>query len=347
MNIEKVQRTEKEYRALKNLSASDLRLFASDRKKFYKEKVLLEPREEEYNRATLIGSLVHCLLLEPQEFDSRYFLSSLEGMPTGLMLSFTEALYKHTIANSDEYGTITCEFSELCRLAYEESGFKQTIDTVLKKFVGSTAEDYYQQLRESKAKGLQVVTVADINIAQKIVDLARNHPYTSYILNQENDSTHAVFNELQIENFDLLGIKMKSMLDKVIVNHDDKTISIYDLKVVYSVNEFYREYYLKKLAYIQGFVYHQAAMEYFGKEYKDYLVFAPTFVVIDSGCFYAPIKYSMNEKHLSEALDGFVINDREYKGVQEIIENIQNCLETGIWNTTAELIASNGFVEIS
>ena len=348
MQIEKTQGlSEREYRNLPLLSASDLRTFTTDRKKFYFTKIMGQKQEEEYNRATLIGSLVHCLILEPENFDERYFLSSIENMPTGLMLALTEALYKITIQNTNENGEITCEFGEIFQQAYTESGFKIGIEAVLKKFTGSSSEAYYQQLRDSKAKNLQVVTLADINIANKIVETAKNHPYTVQILNAECGNRFKVYNEIQVESFDILGIQMKGMLDKVIVDLESKTIQIYDLKVVFDTVNFYREYFLKKRADIQRYIYWKAIKSYFIEEYPDFEVLPPIFLTLDSGCFYAPILYPMTKQDLQKAFSGFVLNEREYKGVENIIDDIRFCTEHNTWNTSSELMFTNGFKQLA
>src|SRR5688572_2698440 len=104
-----VVKTEKEYRKIGKLSASDLRLFSTDRRKFFRKVVLGEDisDEEEYSKALLIGSLVHTLLLSPHLFDEKYLMSICSSPPTELMLAFTEALYKHTILNTTEDGVVT------------------------------------------------------------------------------------------------------------------------------------------------------------------------------------------------------------------------------------------------
>lgn len=346
-----IMRSEAEYRKVPMLSSSDLRDFAEDRLGFYKEKVLGKKKVEKYNKAMLIGSIVHCLLLEPENFDKRFFMSICQHPPTANLLLFTEALYNHTVANMDENGVVTVDFQELVDLAYPESEYKITKEAVLKKFTepnqktGETAEQYYNQLREAKTKGLEVACVDDINIAEKIVGQVRNDEFVGHIFEDGEDIQS--FNEQQIEGFKIDELEMKAMLDKIIANHKEKMLYIIDLKSVYDVTNFKEKYWLKKKAYIQGYVYYKALMSGvldLGFDYSEYEIVPPVFVVAHSGCFYAPLRYRMDTLDLVDAYEGFTHEGRNYIGVKEIIEDILWSQETGKWNISRKAYENRGVI---
>lgn len=344
------QKTEAEYRKVPMLSSSDLRDFSTDRKKFFKEKILGEKEPEDYNKAMLIGNLVHCLLLEPETFDSKFFMSICEKPPTGLMLAFTEALYKHTVASLDEDNIVTEDFDTLSDKAYEDSEFKITKEAVLKKFTspnkntGEKPESYYNQLLEARLQGLQVACVDDITIAEKIVKQIKEDEFAGPIFEEHTDTES--FNEMKMEGFDVYGIQMKGMMDRVVINHKDKTIQLYDLKVVYDPINFIREYWLKKAAYMQALVYFEGLLTWRGKEYPDYEVLLPIFVAAHSGCFYKPLQYKLSKEKIFEAKDGFTVNDRYYPGVQEVIEDITFAQDNNSWNISKKDYENLGIREI-
>lgn len=344
MTGEKLQvKTEAEYRKVPMLSASDLRQFSTDRKAFFQEKILGEKKEEEYNKAILIGNLVHCLLLEPQEFDKKFYMSICEKPPTGMLLAFTEALYRHTVASLDEQGIVTEEFDVLSDKAYVDSEFKISKEAVLKNFTtankktGEIPENYYKQLLEARLQGLEVACVDDITIAEKVVKQVREDEFAGKIF--EEDPDIQCFNEQKIEGFEIFGLEMKAMLDRIVVNHKSKIIQIYDLKVVYDPINFEREYWLKKAAYIQAYIYYYAlrsGVVDLGFSYDGYIMVAPIFLCAHSGCFYKPLQYEMDHKGLGVAEKGFTKNDRYYPGVQEIIEDIKFAQKTGNWTISKE-----------
>jgi len=337
-----VELTEKDYRALPMLSSSDLRQFITDRKKFYKEKVLGEKREEEYNKSILIGSICHCLLLEPDNFDSKYLLSTCETPPTGMVLTFTESLYRQTIASMDEEGNVTADFGDMLQTAHAESGFKISLEAAVKKF-NETGLDYYKQLVAAKSQGLEIVCLDDINIATKIVKIVKEDPFVGgYFTNTD-------YCELKAEGFLVEEVEMKMMADKIIVDREHETLQLVDPKIVFDNQNFYREYFLKKRADIQAYIYYEGLKSGkidLGFDYSKYLVLPPIFIAVDSGCYYAPVQYKMTLKGLKNAYEGFVENGREYKGVKEIMEELNWAKETGNWKITKKIFDNKGIVDL-
>lgn len=342
-------KTEATYRALVLDSSSSLKEFSTNRRKYYKKYILSERVEEEDNKAATMGRIVETLLMEPEEFDNRFYMSVCMSGPTGLMLEFVEALYKHTMQATDEMGTVTKNFEELSRNAYADSGFKIKYDAVISKFVGSDAEIYYNEIRQVRSKGLTVVGADDIDNAQKIVDELRSNPITADIVNKVNSSRWTVENQLQIEGYSVDSHLFKSMLDKVIIDHENREIWIYDLKCTWSVENFYEEYYLYRRAYIQAYLYYQAVRSLTidsQSEVSGYKVNFPRFIVCDSTNYYSPLIYKTSVVDLHEAYEGFEHKGRTYPGVKDIIKDLKWALESGIWNISRENYINNGIVNL-
>jgi hypothetical protein len=349
-----VQKTTKEYRKLEVLSSSDLRSFANNRRKFYREVVLREKddsEEEEYDRSLLIGDITHTLLLQPETFDSKFHLSVCPAPPTGKMLAFTEALYKRTVENSDENGCLLVDFEDIATQAHMDAGYSGKawgLSRVLRDFENSNGELYFKELREVTGTGKQVVCIADLTASERIKATLMTHEYTSEIFERTTDDRYIVLNEWQNEGFDYQGLKLKAMLDKIIIDTEDRTIDIYDLKCVWNNTDFYRTYYLKRRAYIQALVYFYAVSlsEIFPVDVSDYLINPPIFVAADSGDFYAPIKYQLLSKDLKNAALGFMESGRQYKGVDEIVEDILWSFETQNWRSSKEIFDKKGYGEL-
>ncbi len=334
--------SEKEYRAIPMLSASDLRQFITDRKKFYKEKVLGEKRLEEYNKSILIGNICHTLLLEPDEFDNKYLMSTCETPPTGMVLSFTESFYRNTVANMDDDGNITADVAELLNTAYAESGFKISFEAAIKKF-NESGKDYYEQLVVAKSKGLEIVCLDDINIATKIVKMIKEDEFVGKYF------TNTDYCELKADGFLIDGIEMKCMLDKVMVDREHETIQLIDPKIVFDNQNFYREYFLKKRADIQAYIYYMALKSGkvdLGFDYSKYVILPPIFIAVDSGCYYKPVQYRVSHEGLKNAYEGFAVNDREYKGVKEILQELNWAKETGNWTISKKIFDNQGIVDL-
>lgn len=339
-------RTEKEYRKLPVDSSSSLKEFSLDRRKYYKKYVLGEKVEEEENKAATMGSLVDCLLLCPDEFDNKFSMSSVASTPTGNMLAFVEALYLHTVSSTKD-GEVSLPFEELAKLAYKDSGYKWSFDKVMEKFIGSDSEIYYKEIREVRSKGLTVITSQDVNNAERIVESLRNNEFTAEIINLETSDNFIVQNQVQIDEFEIDGLPLKGMLDKVIVDHKQKSIQVYDLKCVWSVENFLEEYYLYRRAYIQAYIYNEAGHKI--KENLDleyYSVKPPRFIVCDSINYYDPLIYKLSSNDLTSAYMGFDYKGKAYPGVNNIIKDLKWAKENNIWSISRINHMNNGTVNL-
>ena len=341
-------KTEATYRAKAIDSSSSLKEFSMDRKKYYRKYILGEDVDDKDTQAATMGRIVETLLMEPELFDERFYMSSCVSAPSGLMLAFVEALYKFTKEATDDAGNVTRSFEEISKDAYVESGFKIKYEAVISKFVGSDAEIFYNELRKVRGMNLTVVTAEDVSNAEKIVEELRNNPVTKDVVNLVSSARYSVYNQLQVEGYTLDNHEFKSMMDKVIVDHEEKTIQVYDLKCTWSVENFLEEYYLYRRAYIQALLYYKAAIHFMNnnEELRGYRVEPPRFIVCDSTNYYNPLIYTLTDKDLEDAYNGFTHKNREYPGVGKLIKDLQWAIENNTWNISRENSINNGLVNI-
>ena len=341
-------KTEANYRAKAIDSSSSLKEFSMDRKKYYRKYILGETVEDKDTQAATIGRVVETLLLEPELFDEKFYMSACASAPTSLMLAFVEALYKFTKEATDDNGNVTRSFEDISKDAYAESGFKIKYDAVISKFVGSDAEIYYNEIRKVRGQNLTVVTTEDVTNAEKIVEELRNNPVTKDVVNLVNSPRYTVYNQLQVEGYVLDGHEFKSMMDKVVIDHEACTIQVYDLKCTWSVENFLEEYYLYRRAYIQALLYYKAVLHFMNntEEIRGYRVEPPRFIVCDSTNYYNPLIYTLSDKDLEDAYDGFTHKNREYTGVATLIKDLKWALENNVWNLSRENSINNGLVNI-
>jgi hypothetical protein len=342
-------KTEANYRALMLDSSSSLKDFSMDRKKYFKKYFLNETIEEKDNHAANMGRIVETILMEPDEVDNKFYMSACASSPTGLMLEFVEALYRHTRDNTDEFGKVTKPMNELLEAAYKDSGFKIKFEAVVSKFIGSDAELYYNEIRKVRTNNLTVVTSHDITHAEKIVEELRTNSATAHLVNLVNSQIFSVINQMQIENYEVDGHHFKSMMDKVIINHQLKTIQVYDLKCTWNVENFYEEYYLYRRAYIQAYLYYKAAESLTkdeNSEYYGYTVEHTQFIVCDSTNYYSPLVYTLDDKDIKDAYEGFTHKGRTYTGVKDLITDLKWAIDNNIWNISRINYLAGGTINI-
>jgi hypothetical protein len=347
--IKGTSKTEAQYRAIVMDSSSSLKDFSQDRKKYYKKYILGEKIEEKENLSANMGRIVECLLMEPHLFDDKFYMSSCASTPTGLMLDFVEALYRHTRDATDENGVVKTPMNELLEAAYKDSGFKIKYEAVVTKFVGSDAEIYYNEIRTVRSKNLTVVNTMEISIAEKIVEQLRINSTTAPIVNLINSSRYQVINQMPIEGYTIDDHEFKSLLDKVVIDHKEKTIQPYDLKCTWNVENFYEEYYLYRRAYIQAYLYYHAMLHMANdptSECYGYTVKYLQFIVCDSTNYYQPLIYTLDMNDMMDAYKGFVHKGKTYPGVGDLIAALKWCVSSNTWNISHKNYLSNGIVNI-
>jgi len=341
-------KTEENYRDVMLDSSSSLKDFSKDRKKYYRKYILNEEVREKDTTAIIVGKTVETLLLEPHLFDDKFYMSACVGVPTGLMLAFVEALYEFTVEATNEEGEITREFSEISMDAYVASGFKIKYEAVLNKFIGSDAEIYYDEIRKVRALNLIVVTPQEVSNATKIVEELKTNFVTKDILNLVNSPRYTILDQHQVEGYEIDEHKFKSMMDRVVIDHELKTIQPYDLKCTWTVENFYSEYYLYRRAYIQAFLYFWACkhMQTLDPDLADYKVEYIKFIVCDSTNYFNPLIYTLDDVDMGDAYVGFEINGKKYPGVSDIITDLSWAIHTNTWNISRENFNQNGIVNL-
>jgi hypothetical protein len=344
--------SEKEYRAIPKNSSSSIKDFSMDKRKYHKKHILREVKDDENaddSQAVMMGRLVETLLMEPDTFDDQFFMSSVINIPGGMMGDFAVALAKHTVANTDPDGVVAEDFMTLAEMAHKDSCFKLKLETIVEKFVGSDAEVYYNERRIVMFNGLTVITANDVNNAERIVRELRENPNTSALVTLETGGQFEVINQMKIDGFEIDDLALKSMLDKVIINHRTRTITWYDLKCTWSVEKFYKEYYLFRRAYFQAYIYQQAVKALTldpASPFYGYKVGLPAFIVCDSINYNQPLVYDVSEKDLEDAYIGFEKRGWKYPGVKEIIDDLKWALNKDIWNISRKNHQNSGRVKL-
>lgn len=367
MNIQKpIEKkvTDTAYHDIKDaLNASGIRMFYSNRHKFYKQYILGESVTDKRTVSTLLGDLVHTIIADNGEFDDKYCMSSV-GTPTGQILQLTDKLYELALKARDSEGRITQSFENLFMEAVNQVKYDRDmqvvafkgkeIDKILGMFTtpdknGASGEAYYRELLSNTGK--TTVSISQINQAEKIVEKLRTHSFSCNIVNLQTEvGVRDVFNEMVIM-FQLPGIgKCKAKLDKVIVDHLKREILPYDYKTGWSIDDGGFEYsYLKNMYYIPAAFYDMALEAWKLQEgLKGYKINEMTYIACDTTNGEDPLIYPLTAQDMEYAYQGFS-TDRgvSYKGINTLLSEIRNHMETGIWSHSLDAHKTNGVMRLN
>jgi hypothetical protein len=352
IKVEKNQLSEREYRGLKErLSYSSLKSFDADRAKFYYEYIEGHKTRDTDSVATLVGDMVHTILAGQDLLDKFHILAIKE--PVGQMKDLANALFKYTLIESPNEDEPLQNFDKIFINAVDsvkydasrkEIAFKgKTLDVILDMYKNSEAELYYKELLDNRKKKL--VSMSLIEKAENIAKKLYAHPYTKEYASINSEKNIDVFTELTVL-FEVKELPYKSMLDKVIVNHENKTIQPLDWKTSWD-NEDPQKAYLKLGYYIQAGLYNYALHQW-AKEHDlgDYEILPMIYIFCDTTGFADPVLLKLTKADIDATWKGFTVRGYRYRGIAELINDIAWHIENRIWSTSYEMYLNKGVVKL-
>lgn len=343
-----------EYRQLPHINYSSCKDFDESRTKFYKKYILKEPVEEKKSYSITFGDLAHCLLLNPEDFDSKFARLGVGVTPKPQMKEFADNLWELTKACMTEDRQVTRKMDSLMEeafsmTAYSKNGervaFKgKTIDYVLLKFE-EEGELYYRSKRENYGK--EVVDARTYEFASRCVDELKSNPVTKHIVTAKTDKRYTVYNEYAIV-FTYSDQKLKALCDKLIIDHTEKKIYIYDLKSSgWDIGTFDQNI-LRNRFYLQWALYFQAVKAWASEQgMKEYEIVPMQFIVVSSDMSENPLIYTTTNKDVHYGMSGFTRNGKVHKGLDQIITEIVWHTSYAVWNMSYTDYQNKGIKRVS
>jgi len=352
MNIEKTQNlSEKDYRKLDKLSYSALKDYCKSRRTFVKKYILKEKIEDSESEYLRLGDLTDFLITRPNDnIDDKFAVISV-NRGSGQVWDLEENLWKVTLKNLDSENNCTKEFIDIFTEAFNltkydfsgnEIAFKgKTLEKALELFVGSNAEQLYKERRESFGK--TVVSMNELDLANKLKDEVFNTPWTNRLLSNGNPNEELF---LQVTHeYEVDGLEFKSMFDVIRVSEKNKTLKVWDIKTTYD-SELFEYNFLKNYYYIQAGLYELGVIDWATKNgFDGYVVHFQGFIVLDTSFNNKPVIYEIPST--DKYFNGFDIRDRHYDGIDEIIAKIKYHINTSEWKLSPEACENNGVIKLT
>lgn len=342
--------SDKEYRAVRRDSYSSIYCFRDGLRNYYR-KYVVGVNDEDPTPAMINGSLVDCFVFTPGQYEERFYESTAEE-PAPQMLKFTKNLVKRII---EQRAYSKPESMKVILLwAYNDTKYdkygkivefkKQSFEKTVQRFF-TECKEYCKELLVTH-DGKILISQAQYDNAKRSSDLLKQNTETGPLLSLESNDRFEVYKQLVIF-FELWGLPIKSMLDLVVVDHQEQKVKFYDLKTTGNLNKF-SDSYLKYGYYIQLGVYTSAIASWMRlKGIEDYILEPMSFIVIESSNLMAPLFYDTTFSHFRESVNGFVTSDEErFLGIHELIKNIQWHKKQNIWNISKENYERKGFVQL-
>ena len=265
-----------------NFSYSSINKLLFSPRMFYNHYVLKQ-KEDSTDSHLVIGRVLHCLLLEPANFDNQFAVMT-SKIPSENNKKIIDNIFRNYLVNQNN--TLTLEdyskdiLTHLLTINLHQS--LKTDQQRLDKILTDENNEYFEFLKLSLGKTVIDQTILDN--CKMSLDVIKANDDVRALLQldkiQEDDEIE-VYNELIVSISDKnLPFGFKGVLDNVVVDHNSKTIFINDLKTSgKSIQDFPESVDYYKY-WIQGTIYVMLASEKFLKDKQDWNV-QLTFIVID------------------------------------------------------------------
>lgn len=285
-------------------------------------KLLLRNNPEEYNQVQepelyfqekehfVIGDAIDCKLTCPEEFDTRFYVSTLLSKPSDTMISIIRYIfdtfkdrYPDKFISSTFVGMASLpEFKAIIIESLDAHEYQKNwkTETRINKVLEHHA--YWAELVDSDNK--TILSQEDMSTITQVEMSLKSNPLCAHLFQTPRQGIE-IFYQFPIF-FEYEGHDCKGLLDIVVINHKERTIQIIDVKTL-SRDTLYFPYQYKKFRYdIQGAFYYVGILKMFSNldTLKDYKVEKPQFLVESTIKPGTPLIYTMESSAIAQAIDG-------------------------------------------
>jgi hypothetical protein len=294
-------------------------------------RAITAPEREETDSLRL-GSLVDDMICDADSIHDKYVVCTI-SLPSDTIIKIVEmVLLSSESSNLDE---LDQQILEACSFYNYQAKWKD--ETKIKK-IKEEGKDYFEFRKNT---GNKMVVSADMwLLAEEMKESLLNDRYSKYIFEEDPQlEAHYQF----VATGEIEGQLCKGKLDRIVINHEEKIIDIYDIKTTSDSISAFKSSYLKYRYDIQGEFYKKLVEQM----YPGYTVCNMIFVV----CSYAykPLEvrqFRMTNRDHWNAYVGYSLNHKQYKGIKPLIEDYIWYKENQEFDYSREHVESNGQIEI-
>jgi len=278
---------------------------------------------------SITDDLIYTEKVDKAHFSNLYYRYDTDK-PTATLLKLTKII--------TETLTTLPSKKQVLKIVKRNSYWGGTVDNskLLSRFDTKQFWSYLKAFYASKK--LTIVSTGEYQLGRALMETLFIHKNSKTIFknNYVNIYQQPIY-------FKINGFIFRGKLDMMIINHEEKTVRMIDLKTGQADAEDFMMSFLKYRYYLQEAVY-TAAFNSICKDLKlnGYTLLPFEFLYI-SRSEKVPIVYEISEKWHKAARDGFTTKGgKPYRGLDELIEEIKWHWDNKVFDETQYLFNSNG-----
>lgn len=187
-----------------------------------------------------------------------------------------------------------------------------------------------------------IITNYEYSLSKELVDILYNHKFSKYIFENNFENIYQLKFNIKYKNFNIRGI-----IDILSIDHVNKKIYLTDLKTGTDKALDFEKSFIKWRYDIQSAIYTLAFDEICNVlNLKNYTLEPFQFLYI-SKKEKIPLLYKVTKKWNEASFKGFVLNEIEYKGINELIDEIYWCWKNKEFSIPKKIVNNQGVVELN
>ena len=266
--------TEDEYRAHEAVSYSMLAAFERDG-----AKAIPKLKEKKSSEALRFGSLVDTLMTEPEEFENKFIVADTSKV-SETILNIVKNIYENSDKETNNLALV--DRSKILMYANDANYYTNWKDDTRIDKIILEGKDMYSLLGLAGSKTL--MTQWEYDTAMSCVETLKTHPFTAKYFYDDIFSPHIEGHyQLKFKITEAQGANVRCMYDRIIVDHEAKTIQPCDLKTTGKNEEEFSKSFLDWSYWIQSNMYSQILARLCMEDdyFKDFTILSFRFIVIN------------------------------------------------------------------
>lgn len=332
-----------DYQTISALNQSTLKQILISPQAYVKAKERQLSKVQSSEQHFIFGSVVDMILTESKEdFDKKYAVIPDDTGVSEVVAKIIKGIYDDVsyLVEEKTLEDYKSEILEYCK--YEQYQPRWKDETRVNKIIEQGAK-YFDILKESGTRS--IITETEYAKAINCVMALRTDKYTSKYCQKKSNNPDIEIIDKHVIVFDYQGLEFKGELDRVIVNHKDKTITPIDFKTTSkSVLNFEKSFWhfrydFQAAVYTLGLSLDKS--EKFEKLYKDGYSFKPMlYIVVETFLNNPPMVFEISKTAINTGLYGNVDKVPKIKenleGFQQAIKRFKYATENDAWDYPME-----------
>lgn len=268
--------------------------------------------------------------LSKEQFNEKYIISQLKL--DNAYTEFAEIIVEHKIDVSVIDDNV---LKKLYNLSIENDLFKRITkeESRLQKINNKELFEYVNFLYSNEGK--ELITPSEYTTLLQCQMSLFTHKSTKKYFNFNKEGQEEIYQLKMIYPFS--NSKLKLYLDKVNIDHNNKTIQGIDLKSGSVNTDNFMTNFFKFKYYFQGGIYQKGLEIYRDEKYPDYTLLPFKFIFLPTFNINNPKTFVLTDKWIDAAWNGFTTNSGyKYKGIIELVDEIEWHIKNQVFNESKE-----------